>query len=310
MSKQPFFYGGQAVIEGVMIRGQRFFSLAVRKQDGSIHRSAEALGQIYTGPLRRMIFLRGMLILLETLILGFKVLTKSARIALESADPEENEEPPGWMMWMSVAASVLIGIGVFFLLPLFVARSMDSVIDGWVGTATTGDVLSNLLEGLIRLIMLVGYIGLIGMMKDIKRVFAYHGAEHMTIHAYENNLPLDIDHIRPFPTAHPRCGTAFLLTVAMISIIIFAMLGRPDLQWAIMSRVLLIPVIASISYEFIRFNGAHPRSPLTPILSAPGLLLQKLTTKRPDDDQIEVAIHAMEVALAADNELPLPYDNS
>ncbi|MQF65051.1 DUF1385 domain-containing protein [SAR202 cluster bacterium AC-409-J13_OGT_754m] len=309
MSKQPFFYGGQAVIEGVMIRGQRFFSLAVRKQDGSIHRSAEALGQIYTGPLRRMIFTRGILILLETLILGFKVLTKSARIALESEDPNENEEPPGWTIWISVGASVLIGVGLFFLLPLFAARSMDSIIDGWVGAATTGDVLSNLLEGLIRLIMLVGYISLIGMMKDIKRVFAYHGAEHMTIHAYENNLPLDVDHIRPFPTAHPRCGTAFLLTVAMLSIIIFAMLGRPDLQWAIMSRVLFIPVIASISYEFIRFNGAHPGSPLTPILSAPGLLLQKLTTKRPDDDQIEVAIHAMQVALAADNELPLNFDD-
>ena len=124
-----------------MIRGQRFFSLAVRKQDGSIYRSAEALGQIYTGPLRRMIFMRGILILLETLILGFKVLTKSARIALESADPNENEEPPGWMMWMSVGISILIGIGVFFLLPLFAARSMDSIIDGWVTSTTTGELI-------------------------------------------------------------------------------------------------------------------------------------------------------------------------
>ena len=305
MSKQPFFYGGQAVIEGVMIRGQRFFSLAVRKQDGSIYRSAEALGQLYTGPLRRIIFMRGVLVLLESLILGFKVLTKSASIALESEDPTENEEPPGWMMWVSVG-----GIVFFFLMPLFAARSMDSIIDGWVGSTTTGDILSNLLEGIIRLIMLVGYISLIGMMKDIKRVFAYHGAEHMTIHAYENNLPLDLDHIRPFPTAHPRCGTAFLLTVAVISIIIFAMLGRPDLQWAIMSRVLLIPIIASVSYELIRFNGAHPRSPLTPILSAPGLLLQKLTTRRPDDDQIEVAIHAMQVALAADTESTLNFEDA
>ena len=302
MPKQPFFYGGQAVIEGVMIRGQRFFSLAVRKQDGSIYSSAEALGQIYAGPLRRIIFMRGILLLLETLMLGFKVLTKSASIALESEDPNENEETPSWMMWVSVGASVLIGIVFFFLMPLFAARSMDSIIDGWVGSTATAGILSNLVEGMIRLIMLVGYISLIGMMKDIKRVFAYHGAEHMTIHAYENNLPLELDHIRPFPTAHPRCGTAFLLTVAVISIIIFAMLGRPDLQWAIMSRVLLIPIIASISYEFIRFNGAHPRSPLTPILSAPGLWLQKLTTRRPDDDQIEVAIHAMQVALAADTE--------
>ena len=182
-------------------------------------------------------------------------------------------------------------------MPLFAARSLDI----WIAPGPLGDFVSNFVEGLLRLALLVGYIALIGMMKDIKRVFAYHGAEHMTIHAYERGLPLNVDNIRPFPTAHPRCGTAFLLlTVAVVAIFIFSLLGRPDIHWAIISRIVLIPVIAGASYEVIRFAGLRQGNPISTILSAPGMALQRLTTRRPDDEQIEVAIEAMNAALEAD----------
>jgi len=300
LSRPPFFYGGQAVIEGVMIRGQKFFSLAVRRSNGSIYHSAEPLSTIYTGALRRLPFLRGILILVETLGLGYKALTRSANIALEDQSNGEAKEMSTAVMTMTMLVALAFAIGLFFLLPLFAARSLDGVLDDWLGAGSRADFLSNLIEGVIRLGLLVGYIAVIGLMKDIKRVFAYHGAEHMTIHAHEHKLPLDVEHIRPFPTAHPRCGTAFLLTVAVVAILVFALLGRPDLHWAILSRILLVPVIAAISYEFLRFTGAHSGSKLGQVMATPGLLLQRLTTRRPDDQQIEVAIYAMKSALAAD----------
>ncbi len=283
-----------------MIRGQRFFSLAVRRQDGSVYRAAEPLSNMYAGRMRRVPFIRGVLVLLETLILGFKVLTRSANIALEDRTEGEMEEISGWVMFLTLGISVGVGVGIFFLVPLFAARSLDSVLDSAMGSGAGADFASNFIEGLIRLGLLVGYISLIGMMRDIRRVFAYHGAEHMTIHAYEHGRPLEVDQIRPFSTAHPRCGTAFLLTVAVVAILVFALLGRPPIYWAIVSRVALMPVIAGISYEVIRFAGGHQGSLLSNIVSAPGMLLQRLTTRQPDDSQIEVAILAMETALAAD----------
>ena len=295
LEKRPI-YGGQAVIEGVMIRGQRFFSLAVRRLDGSIYRTAEPLSQMYTGKLRRIPLIRGIVVLIETLVLGIKVLTRSANIAMEDQTQGEQKEMSNWVVFLSLGVSMLIGVGIFFLLPLFAARSLDL----WIEPGRWGDFASNFLEGLLRLGLLVGYISVIGMMKDIRRVFAYHGAEHMTIHAYERGLPLEVPNIRPFSTAHPRCGTAFLLTVAVVAIFIFAILGRPDIQWAVLSRILLIPVIAGISYEVIRFSGLHQGNLFSTVLAAPGMALQRLTTRRPDDDQIEVAIHAMNAALSAD----------
>jgi uncharacterized protein YqhQ len=300
LPRPPFFYGGQAVIEGVMIRGQRFFSLAVRRSNGSIYHSAEPLSTLYTGPVRRLPFLRGIIVLVETLGLGYKALSRSANIALEDQSNGEVKEMSGVVMTATMLIALAFAIGLFFLLPLFAARSLDGVLDDWLGAGGGADFMSNLIEGLIRLGLLVGYIVLIGMMKDIRRVFAYHGAEHMTIHAYEHNLPLEVEHVRPFPTAHPRCGTAFLLTVAVVAVLVFALLGRPDLHWAILSRIVLVPVIAAISYEFLRFSGAHSGSKFGQIMAGPGLLLQRLTTRRPDDQQIEVAIHAMKSALAAD----------
>lgn len=300
MAQNPFFYGGQAVIEGVMIRGQRYFSLAVRRINGEIYTSARPLHQIYTGPIRRIPLLRGMIVLLETVVLGFNALMRSADIAI-SDKTDDGEGMPSWLMYLTLGISFSIGIGFFFLLPLFAARSFDGVLDSAMSSVGLADFLSNLIEGLLRLVLLVLYIASIGLMKDVRRVFAYHGAEHMTVHAREANKPLEIDSVRPFPTAHPRCGTAFLLTVAVIAIFVFSALGRPSLELAILSRVLLIPVIASLSYEIIRLSGAHQGNIVARMISVPGLLLQGLTTKRPDDDQIAVAIMAMKAAIAADD---------
>ena len=291
LAEQQFFYGGQAVIEGVMIRGRRCFSLAVRRLNGDVETVSEPLSQMYTGRLRRVVFLRGILVLIETLALGIKALNRSATIAMEDQTGSKEDVPP-WLMGVVLAVSFILGIGIFFLMPLFVTRSFDDAI--------SSDILSNVIEGLIRLAALVFYIGAIGLLKDIRRVFAYHGAEHMAVHTHEAGLPLEVANVRRFPTAHPRCGTAFLLTVMVVAIIVFAFFGRPPLEWRILSRILLIPAIAGISYEIIRFSGAHHGNPLTRLITYPGMLLQSLTTRAPDDAQIEVAIHAMNTALAAD----------
>ena len=291
MAEQRFFYGGQAVIEGVMIRGRNYYSLAVRRLNGDVHTISEPLSQIYTGRIRRVPLLRGALVLLETLVLGIKALNRSAAMVMED-QVGKDEEVPGWLMATSLVVALVLGIGIFFIIPLFLTRTFESSI--------SSDILSNLIEGIIRLVVLVAYIGGIGLLRDIRRVFAYHGAEHMAVHTYEAGLPLEVGNVRRFPTAHPRCGTAFLLTVMVVSILVFAFLGRSPLWWLVISRIVFIPVIAAVSYEVIRFSGAHQNNPLTKITTYPGLLLQSLTTRQPDDDQIEVAIHAMKTAIEAD----------
>ena len=165
------------------------------------------------------------------------------------------------------------------------------------------DEASNLVEGVLRLAMFLAYILLIGLMQDIKRVFAYHGAEHMTVHAYEHNEPLEVEAVRRYPTAHNRCGTAFLLVVMVVAIVVFTFLGRPSLPVSIASRIVLVPVIAGISYEVIRFSGAHAGNFLVKAIVYPSLALQRLTTRQPDDQQIEVAIRAMKHAIAVDSGL-------
>ena len=291
MAEQRFFYGGQAVIEGVMIRGRNYYSLAVRRLNGDVYSISEPLSQIYTGRIRRVPLLRGALVLLETLVLGIKALNRSATMAMED-QVGKDEEVPGWLMAASLAVAFVLGIGIFFIMPLFVTRTFESSV--------SSDILSNLIEGIIRLVVLVAYIGGIGLLRDIRRVFAYHGAEHMAVHTHEAGLPLEVDNARRFPTAHPRCGTAFLLTVMVVAVLVFAFLGRSPLWWLVVSRIVFIPVIAAVSYEVIRFSGAHQNNPLSKITTYPGLLLQSLTTRQPDDDQIEVAIHAMKTAIAAD----------
>lgn len=290
----PHSYGGQAVIEGVMIRGRTHLGLAVRRQDGSIEQYQESLSSIYNGRPRRWPLVRGFLTLLETMILGIKALQLSANMAAIDRTPEEEEKGiPGWVMASTLGVSLVFGIGLFFITPLLIAWALHPVLNS--------ALLSEIVEGVIRLVFLLGYITLISMLPDVKRVFAYHGAEHMTVHAHEAGLPLTLENVRKFGTPHPRCGTAFLLTVVVVSVVVFALLLGPPLEWRIASRILLLPVIAAVSYEIIRFSGAHQNTWFGKMVATPGLWLQKLTTRQPDDDQIEVAIRAMETAIAADS---------
>ena len=297
---QPFYYGGQALIEGVLIRGQHNVRMAVRRPDGGIWTGPLPLSPITNGPLRRVPLVRGVIVLAEAMLMGIRGLNRSAEIAM--ADPDAPPVPDGELpamgkaervtMAFSLGIALLFGVGIFFLLPLFGARSLDSYIDS--------SIVSNLVEGAIRLSLLIGYIWGIGHIRDIRRVFAYHGAEHMTIHAYEHGVPLEPEEIERFSTAHPRCGTAFLLTVVLVSVLVFTMVGRPSILIAIISRVALVPVIAAVSYEFLRFSGAHSERPWARLLTYPGLMLQRLTTRWPDRSQIEVAVAAMNTTLAAD----------
>ena len=293
MSRQPeFSYGGQAVIEGVMIRGQNHYSLAVRREDGTITHLQESLNTYFTGKLRKIPLIRGFLALLETLILGIKALNQSATLAMVDQTAEGQKEMSPWVLAMTLAISLIIGIGIFFVVPQLIVTPIHSIMQS--------DILINVIEGLLRLVILVGYIWVISFMENIKRVFCYHGAEHMAVHTYEAGLALEISNVRKFGTPHPRCGTAFLLTVVLVSIIAFMFLGWPELHWRIISRIALLPVIAAISYEFIRFSGLHQTWWIARQMAVPGLILQRLTTRQPDDSQIEVAISAMEAAIAAD----------
>ncbi len=272
-----------------MIRGQRCAAVAVRRPDGSVSTVAWTLSAIYNGWVRKLPLARGVIVLIETLGLGMRALTHSANVSMGEA---EGEELSGLSIAGMVAVSLLVGIGIFFVAPLFAASALERYIES--------HLVVNVIEGTLRLVIFVGYIKLIGLMPDVKRVFAYHGAEHMTIHAYEASDPLNLEGIRKHPTAHPRCGTAFLLVVAVLAIVFFTFFGRPSLPWLIASRIVLIPVIAGVAYEVIRFSGFHRRNPVVRFILYPSLALQALTTRQPDDGQIEVAIHALNTALEAD----------
>ena len=291
-------YGGQAVIEGVMIRGVRHYSLAVRRPDGDIFCTTEPVSSKFSGNVRRVPFLRGVLILAETLWLGMKSLQRSAVIAAEETGEGESggsDTVSNLTMGVTMLIAVALGIGIFLVLPLLAVR----LIEPFIGSL----LVSNLIEGVIRLVILVGYVAGISLMRDIRRVYAYHGAEHMAVHTYEAGQALTVENVRQHPTPHPRCGTAFLITVAIVSVAAFAILDAvlySGLGWRILSRIVPIPVVAAVSYEIIRFAGAHRTAWFGRILSAPGLWLQQITTRQPDADQIEVAIAAMEAAVAAD----------
>ncbi|MSQ21966.1 MAG: DUF1385 domain-containing protein [Dehalococcoidia bacterium] len=293
-----FFYGGQAVIEGVLIRGRRFSSVVVRRPDGQIAIQVSPLSTVYTGPIRRVPLVRGVVVLAETLVLGTRALMYSANVSIG----QEGKEMSRWSMAVTMAISLGFAIGIFFLLPLLVA----SLFQGLLGEGVGGDILFNVVEGGVRLTLFLGYVWGIGFIPDIRRVFAYHGAEHMTVKAYEANDPLETAHIRKYSTAHPRCGTAFLLVVMVIAILVFAFFGRPPIFWLVLSRLVLVPVIAGMAYEVIRFSGGHQNSALVRLIVAPSLMLQALTTRQPDDDQIEVAVLAMRTTLAADQGQALP----
>ena len=290
MKQQPALYGGQAVIEGVMIRGRRTVALACRKPNGDIYRYREPLrSPLVRSRLARLPFVRGVVVLWESLDYGIRMLMRSAEVQL---DQEEQLGKGGntLVMGVALAGALLLFIGVPYL-----ATSLARAV-------IPSSVVLNVTEGLIRLALLVGYLIAISFLPDVRRVFAYHGAEHMTIHAFEHGDPLTPERIEPYPTAHPRCGTAFLLLVVVVSIVIFAFLPRVNLLVDLVVRLLLVVPVASISYEALRLGASHERSPLMRLLVAPGLLLQGITTRRPDDRMIEVAVASLEEAIAGDRE--------
>ena len=290
MPEKLYNYGGQAVMEGVMMRGAKSLAVAVRNPTGEIVTHVEPVNQtLYNGPISRIPFLRGLTSLWDALGLGMRSLMFSADIALGE---EEGANFSGPLAWGTVAVSLAFGIALFFVLPSLVL----SLIDDWI----TSNLLSNVFEGLIRLALFVGYVWLIAFMPDIKRVFAYHGSEHKTINAFEAGAELTPASVQRFTTLHPRCGTAFLLSVMVISILLFSLLGRPVLWLRILSRVLLIPVLAGVAYEYMRFSARHMDKAWMRIVVAPNLALQRLTTREPDLEMLEVAITAFNCMMASE----------
>jgi len=288
--QQPALYGGQAVIEGVMIRGRRTVALACRKPDGDIYRYREPLrSPLVRSRVARLPFVRGVVVLWESLDYGIRMLMRSAEVQL---DQEEQLGKGGNTLILGVA---LVGALVLFIGVPYLATSAARAL-------IPSSIVLNVTEGLIRLALLIGYLVAISFLPDVRRVFAYHGAEHMTIHAFEHGDPLTPARIEPYPTAHPRCGTAFLLLVVVIAIAIFAFLPRVNILVDLVVRLLLVIPVASISYEALRLGAAHERSPVMHLLVAPGLLLQRITTRRPDSRMIEVAVASLEEAIAGDRE--------
>ena len=287
----PTTYGGQAVIEGVMIRGRKTIGLACRLPDGDIYRYRESLSSpLQRSRIARAPFVRGIVVLWESLDYGLRMLMRSADVQLQGA--HEGLGKGGSALVLGVALVAALG---FFIGVPYLATSL-------VRDAAPSSLALNVAEGLLRLVLLVGYLVAISFMPDVRRVFAYHGAEHMTIHAFEHGDPLTPEHIEPYPTAHPRCGTAFLLFVVFVSIVVFAFIPRVNPIADLVVRLLLVLPVASISYEVLRFGAAHERNPLMRVLVAPGLLLQRITTRRPDSRMIEVAVASLEEALAGDRE--------
>jgi uncharacterized protein YqhQ len=287
---KPFHYGGQAVIEGVMIRGKEGVAVSVRQPNGELNTVRQPLASIYKGRLREMPLVRGIIVLVETLVLGTQSLLHSAQVA---AAEEGEEKIPTALLWGTVAVSLALGVALFFMIPLFTTRYL---IDPYINSA----LLSVVLEGLIRIGIFIAYLKLISLMPDIKRVFAYHGAEHKVVNAYEAGVPLEVEAVKNYSTAHARCGTAFIFIVLIIAIFVFALVGQPTLWIRILSRIALIPVIAVISYEIMKFGAGHIDNKIVRVLLAPGLMLQAITTREPDDSQLEAAISALKEVLEID----------
>lgn len=319
-----FYYGGQALIEGVMMRGRRSVAAAIRRPDGSIYLYEEALNpRLYQNRLFRLPFLRGVFLLWEMLVLGTRMMTLSANIASGAIDPAapryhfgtpstreantqisgnpidtlpEKPETPPQIGGASLAITLLVSLGfaiaVFFLGPLLLAGLLHNQIgEGWFNLT---------FEGLIRLGLLIGYLYLIGRIPDIQRVFGYHGAEHKAINTMEHGEPLDVPHVRQASRVHTRCGTGFLLLVVVVSILVFALVGSPSILIKVVSRVLLVPVVAGVAYELMRLGAANYRYRIVRWLLAPGLALQGLTTREPDDSMIECAIAALNRVMRRD----------
>ena len=273
-------YGGQAVIEGVMMRGTQSVAIGMRAPDHSITIHKEPLGALYKHQIIKIPFLRGFIMLLDALLLGTRAITISA-----NTQTGEDQKIEGPLLYGTLFLSLAIGVGLFFLAPAALGQLSERILNigAWWG---------NLLEGLVRLGLLVGYIWAVGKMPEIRRVFAYHGAEHKTINAYEAGVELTPDNVDKFSVEHPRCGTAFLLTLVLLSILVFSLLGPLPFAWRLASRILLLPVLACIAYEYIRWTANHLDSKFVQLVVKPNLALQHLTTREPDKDMLEVSIAA------------------
>ena len=284
-----FTYGGQALIEGIMMRGRDAIAVALRHPDGRIVFETERLDSGFHGNrVSKWPFVRGLVVLYETLVVGTRWLIRSAGLQAE----EEGVELGKGAVALMLGITAVLGIGLFFLLPLLVATFTAGSVEN--------DLVQHFVEGLVRVVIFIGYLAVIARPPDIARVFQYPGAEHMTIHALEHDDPLRPEHIRKYPTAHPRCGTEFLVVVILISILAFSLVGRQSPVVMVGSRILLIPVIAAVGYELLRLGARHRGNPVVRVIMWPGILVQMITTKQPTDDMIEVAIVAMEEALRAD----------
>lgn len=285
-------YGGQAVIEGVMMRGARSVAIAMRAPNQEIVLHTEELGRVYQSKAAKIPFLRGLVVLWDALALGMRALTISA-----NTQGDEDEKIEGPVLYITMAISLTFAIGLFFLAPATAGHYLADWFNIQSGWAT------NLVEGVIRILILIAYIVLISRMEDIKRVFGYHGAEHKTINAFEAGVELTPEEVAKHSLEHPRCGTAFLLTVMIFSVIIFTMIGPIDsILIKLLTRVVLVPVLASISYEYIRWTAKHLDSPFVRAIIKPNLALQRLTTNEPDLKMLEVAIASFNTMRAKEAE--------
>src|SRR6478735_2339481 len=287
-----FTYGGQALIEGVLMRGRDAVAVALRHPDGEIVFATERLDAGFHGTRwSKWPLVRGLVVLYGTLVVGTRWLVRSANVQAS----EEGVELGKGSIVLMLALTLAAGVGIFFLLPLLIASVTVSGPDH--------GFFQSLVEGLIRVAIFLGYLVVISRSPDIARVFQYHGAEHMTIHALEAGDPLTVGEVRKYPTAHQRRGTEFLVVVILLSILAFSLVGRQSIPVMILSRILLVPVIAAVGYELLKLGARHRKNPVVKVLLYPGLLVQMITTKPPSDDMIEVAIVSMEQALEADGEV-------
>jgi uncharacterized protein YqhQ len=290
-ANKKYDIGGQAVIEGVMMRSKHFWALAVRRPDKTISTKLfKNVTLINKHKVLGFMFIRGVTVLIESMTLGFRSLSYSVNEATEEEVKFSKKE-----MTISIIIAVILAVGIFFILPTVIGRSFSDFFPN--------AIVYNLLEGLIRIGFFLAYILLISQIRDIKRIFQYHGAEHKTIQAYENDEELTPENVKKYSTLHVRCGTSFLLIVMVVAVFVFALLGKQTMLWRIISRVLLIPVIAGISYEFIKLAGKFSRYRIVNIIFYPGLLIQKITTREPDKSQIEVAISSFKKVLEAEEKL-------
>ena len=288
-----FNYGGQALIEGVLMRGRGAIAVAFRHPDGRIVWASEPLN---TGPhgwrLATAPLVRGLVVLYETLVMGTRWLIRSANI--QAADEDGEGELGKGSVALMLGLTLVLGLGFFFIVPALLAQA---------ATGNSGSWVQHLIEGVVKVVLFLGYLTLISRAPDIQRVFQYHGAEHMSIHALEAGEALTTENVRHHPTAHPRCGTEFLVVLVALSIVAFALVGKQPPLIGIASRVVLIPVLAAVGYEVLRWGARHRSNSIVAAIMWPGILVQKITTKQPSDDQIEVAIVSLEQALEADGEI-------